>query len=558
MSHALREGRYSILKDNFAAGGMGVVSKVYDMESDTFMAVKRTSKDQEYIKNECLAWIRLESHPNIATFFYYINDSQGNPLLFYEFVEGDNLRKWCDKNYMRSQKSKEGNNKKFVIDLVSIAMQIASAMCHAHQKKIFHLDLKLENILIDETRGPFPRVAIIDFGVYVEDLNNKQKIRELTNSDYFLEFRKNGTGYKWPLNNEVLIEHLYECDIQSFVDIFNYIIANSGFSKREFIDIVLQQDKNFIKYNSVKAILNQESLGNDKRFCQIYNEFNLLYTRMNKGSFTIPHENMLNEEAALVNQAISLVYVDGSQSALEEARDKLEIAVSMKSPYSNHLYSRLNYRILKLLHYGGSSKNLFGCRKKDRTTNRSADRRTFLDSSDVVISSIYEAEICIGLGYITSAWACIDSAKNIENMNFHFLEGNRFLRSKYYDLLGLLYLFSQNYRKAKLYFNNAIKLIDNYWFYDMHLAISITKGNIMNEKNADIDYLLKRLTSYGNAELESIFQNCYNVKGVTLKMLQKYLRNLKLDAKYLASIKSPLLPQISYKFDMSMEYDPVS
>src|ERR1017187_5587036 len=81
-------------------GGMGLVYVLCSSDGSVYAA--KTFRGEillsnyglaEAFKNESLAWIKLDCHPNIveAKFFKVM---EGRPLLFLEFVAGGDLGQW--------------------------------------------------------------------------------------------------------------------------------------------------------------------------------------------------------------------------------------------------------------------------------------------------------------------------------------------------------------------------------------------------------------------------------------------------------------------------------
>lgn len=95
------------------------------------------------------------SHPNIVRYFLFTEDN----LNFYIFME------LCMGRTLLDKLNQEG---KLVDDQVRpIFGQLASAISYLHNRGIAHRDLKLENVIVDNTN----KVKIIDFGLsnYIEE-----------------------------------------------------------------------------------------------------------------------------------------------------------------------------------------------------------------------------------------------------------------------------------------------------------------------------------------------------------------------------------------------------
>lgn len=92
------------------------------------------------------------AHPNIATVFDAGVTPQGYPYFVMEFLDGQPLTQYCDKEKLSIE------------DRLRLFLKVCDAVTHAHQKQIIHRDLKPGNILVVERDGiAVPK--IIDFGV---------------------------------------------------------------------------------------------------------------------------------------------------------------------------------------------------------------------------------------------------------------------------------------------------------------------------------------------------------------------------------------------------------
>src|SRR5262245_27901653 len=90
-------GRWEV--EQVLGGGMGAVYVVKDNETEERLAAK-TYRDDVLASNrelwmrferEALAWVNLDSHPNIVK-AKYVQIIQDKPFLFLEFIPGGNLR----------------------------------------------------------------------------------------------------------------------------------------------------------------------------------------------------------------------------------------------------------------------------------------------------------------------------------------------------------------------------------------------------------------------------------------------------------------------------------
>jgi len=149
-------GRYKIL-EVIGGGGMANVYLARDMilEREVAMKVLRFdfSNDDEFIKRfrrEAQSTTSL-AHPNIVS-IYDVGEEDGIYYIVMEYVEGQTLKQYI-------QQFAPVHPRK----AVSIMVQIASAIQHAHDNQIVHRDIKPHNILIDHHGN----VKVTDFGIAI-------------------------------------------------------------------------------------------------------------------------------------------------------------------------------------------------------------------------------------------------------------------------------------------------------------------------------------------------------------------------------------------------------
>jgi serine/threonine protein kinase/class 3 adenylate cyclase len=146
--------RYEVLSQ-LGTGGMGVVYKARDLETDEIVALKILKPEiatdpavQDNFKRElCLA--RKITHKNVCR-IHDFSRSNGTAYASMEFVEGESLL---------SRLNRVGALP--VDQAFEIARQICAGLHEAHAQGIVHRDLKPANIMLDR-RGT---VKIMDFGV---------------------------------------------------------------------------------------------------------------------------------------------------------------------------------------------------------------------------------------------------------------------------------------------------------------------------------------------------------------------------------------------------------
>lgn len=154
MTQEVLAGRYELL-ELIGGGGMADVYKAHDILLDRPVAVKllheQFSNDAEFV-NKFTIEARHSAginHPNIVNIFDVGQDA-GRHFIVMEYVAGETLK---------ARIQREGHLS--VVESLSIAKEIASALVQAHRMNIIHCDIKPHNILI--TREGHVKVA--DFGI---------------------------------------------------------------------------------------------------------------------------------------------------------------------------------------------------------------------------------------------------------------------------------------------------------------------------------------------------------------------------------------------------------
>lgn len=146
--------RYEII-EKIGGGGMALVYKASCRLLNRFVAVKilraEFTEDEEFVKKfkrESQAAASL-SHPNIVG-IYDVGMEDNIYYIVMEYIKGPTLKD------LIKQKGSIG-----VDFATNIAIQISSALEHAHKNHIVHRDVKSHNILIKEDNS----VKVTDFGI---------------------------------------------------------------------------------------------------------------------------------------------------------------------------------------------------------------------------------------------------------------------------------------------------------------------------------------------------------------------------------------------------------
>lgn len=135
-------------------GGMGVVYKAEDTKLQRSVALKflpenlaRNAEARARLLQEARAAAAL-NHPNICT-IYEIGEADDRFFIAMEYVEGETLRQKATSAPLP------------VASVINFALQIAAGLQAAHEKGIFHRDIKSSNIMV--TRKD--QIKIMDFGL---------------------------------------------------------------------------------------------------------------------------------------------------------------------------------------------------------------------------------------------------------------------------------------------------------------------------------------------------------------------------------------------------------
>jgi serine/threonine protein kinase len=146
--------RYRI-NDILGQGGMGAVYCATDENLEVSVAIKENAFfSEDYARQfrreaKVLASLR---HPNLPRVFdYFVIDQQGQYLVM-DYIEGDDLRQWINKEGRISE-----------IEAIQIGIEICDALIYLHSRTppITHRDIKPSNIKIT----PDGEVILVDFGL---------------------------------------------------------------------------------------------------------------------------------------------------------------------------------------------------------------------------------------------------------------------------------------------------------------------------------------------------------------------------------------------------------
>lgn len=163
--------RYEIIQESYEEGGFGKIEKRKDKILDRYVAVKKLKlvtdeEARERFKLEAKTLAKM-SHPNIPA-IYDIDISSDEMLIYFEYLEGNNLRKIINQKTIPT-----------IEDVRRWFTHIASALQHAHDMGVIHRDVKPENIIISEDHNT---AFLVDFGIAL----TQDDVRKLTASGYVI------------------------------------------------------------------------------------------------------------------------------------------------------------------------------------------------------------------------------------------------------------------------------------------------------------------------------------------------------------------------------------
>ncbi len=150
------------VKGLLGQGGMGKVYKVYHRAWQIDLAVKcpkpgvlARAGGFENFERECETWVNLGLHPHTVS-CYYVRQIENLPRIFAEYVSGGSLWHWLDKGKVHN-----AGPEKALERTLSIAIQTAWGLHHAHEMGLIHRDVKTPNIMMT----PDGVAKVTDFGL---------------------------------------------------------------------------------------------------------------------------------------------------------------------------------------------------------------------------------------------------------------------------------------------------------------------------------------------------------------------------------------------------------
>lgn len=175
-------GKRYTLMGRIGDGAVGIVRKARDHQSGRFVAIKFLAPDPKYIdessfddvaerfRREGLRGAGLH-HDNVVRVFTYDDNSDGacfsqrtvrNPFLIMEYVHGRTLE-----SLIANLGPRPEGGCHITRQTLAIANDVVEALCHLHERRIIHRDVKPANVFVSTTApGAVPsEVKLGDFGV---------------------------------------------------------------------------------------------------------------------------------------------------------------------------------------------------------------------------------------------------------------------------------------------------------------------------------------------------------------------------------------------------------
>ncbi len=159
------DGRF-VIEEVLGSGGMSVIYKARQLRVNRHVAIKtlRIQTEakpiyKERFEREINSLCSL-NHPNIVTVYDCIVGPDDQPYVVMDYLRGRSLEALI-----------KSEGPLVVGRFASIAMQICSALDHAHKKGVVHRDLKPGNIVLIDDETEF--VKVVDFGLAKLSVDNR-------------------------------------------------------------------------------------------------------------------------------------------------------------------------------------------------------------------------------------------------------------------------------------------------------------------------------------------------------------------------------------------------
>ncbi|MDB4778100.1 serine/threonine protein kinase [bacterium] len=158
-----RLGDRYVIQEKIGIGGMGVVYKASDEVTDETVAIKLLHPNRQAgqgaskrLKQEGIT-ARNIRQKNVVS-IYDIGESNGQPFISMEYLEGMSLRRW--------QRQWQQKGESIPAHLIfQVIHQILLGLQAAHEAGVVHRDLKPENVMVVSEDENEIFVKILDFGI---------------------------------------------------------------------------------------------------------------------------------------------------------------------------------------------------------------------------------------------------------------------------------------------------------------------------------------------------------------------------------------------------------
>ena len=161
----IARGAFGVVLEVEATGVTGNLAKQRGYKGRMALKValenKADPRETERFLHETRVQIRFD-HPHIVRIFD-CGVEQGLTYYSMELIEGVEARAYVLRNGPMPP-----------LLAARITMEVADALAYVHGERIYHRDLKPQNVLIDQSQQPY-RAVLIDFGLVVESDSSKDK-----------------------------------------------------------------------------------------------------------------------------------------------------------------------------------------------------------------------------------------------------------------------------------------------------------------------------------------------------------------------------------------------
>lgn len=321
-------------------GGMGQVVHLYHNYWHKDVAMKQplekyfqSETGRRRFFEECDRWMSLGIHPNIVQ-CYLVNDVDGIPSVFMEWMEQGSLSA-----QVRSGKLYEGTGEQALSRVLDAALQMAQGLSYSHKKGILHLDVKPDNVLVDQD-GCY---KISDFGL--ASLLNQESNRIAYTPGYCAPEQQTGIGIDSRTD-------IYCWGVSLLHMLIGEIIWLDGVAAGVAVDSILQRAVVPVPENLknlLKGCLQYEMQKRPGNFGEVIRELGTIYSEVSGSAYVDQLSDYDGTSLdAFNNMAISYYYLGDTERAFEQWRWNY-----LHNP--NHQASMYNYLVYRF-RYQGSCK----------------------------------------------------------------------------------------------------------------------------------------------------------------------------------------------------------